>query len=266
MPQEGDPSQDGSHAARARRTGYWAWSQQPLHVLVFLTPFVILFEIGSLRYLVDEAGRLETIRAKRLISGFFEVFGPTGLLLPGVALLLTLLIWHWLTPRARWRVRPPVLGRMLLESIAWVLPFLVLSVLLGALGIGASSHAATALAGTGPGIYDQPWPARLTIAIGAGIYEELLFRLIGFALVHAIVVDLARASERTGQWAAILITSLAFAAYHFDHWPAPIGPLTYYLVAGLYFAALYSVRGLGIATGTHALYDAAVLVALPGLS
>jgi len=264
-PRTGERRDSGGKSA----SGYWALSTQPWHVLLFLTPFVIAFEAGSLRYLFDaSSGRLETIKAKRLISGFFEVFGPTGLLLPGIALLTVLLIWHAMT-RTSWRVRWGVLGFMAIESLWWVLPLLLVASIVLALSSGA--HGAESLSGlvaTGSGAganLAQPWPARLTIAIGAGLYEEMLFRFIGFAVVHAVVVDLLKLSERTGWLAAILVTSIAFAAYHPEAWEAPLERGVYYLFAGVYLAVLYSARGLGIATATHACFDAAVMVLFPAL-
>ena len=64
---------------------------------------------------------------------------------------------------------------------------------------------------------------------------------------------------------AIVVTSLAFSAAHYDFVtpygePFALASFAFRLVAGGFFAILFVYRGFGIAAGTHALYD--VLVAL----
>jgi membrane protease YdiL (CAAX protease family) len=119
-----------------------------------------------------------------------------------------------------------------------------------------------------PGINALSDQALITISIGAGLYEELLFRMLGIALLHIIFVDLARMSDKWGTGLAILISAAAFAVYH--DVTAPSGDLQItkalsLLCAGGYFGLLYIFRGFGIVVGVHALYDIAVLVGLPRL-
>lgn len=270
----------GSAAGPRGPRTYAYLSTRPLHILVFLLPLVILYETGSAFYLVDpSSGMGETIRARSLLAQFFEAFGAVGLFLPGVALVTVLLVWQVLT-RDSWRVRWPVPAGMFMESCVLMLPILVLSAVVNRLAIGPGREIAAALVGgagagsgggvgAGHGLLELPWQARLTISIGAGIYEELLFRMIGIAAIHMVLVDVARVKEGIGRALAVIISAAAFALYHDISSPSGQTDLwraVFYLGAGLYFGVVFLFRGFGIVVGAHALYDVMVLVMFPTLA
>lgn len=251
--------------------GYLELAKRPLHVLVFLLPLVVLYEVGSVVNLADAAnGTVETIRAHSILLGFFQDFGVFGRFLPGLALVAVLLAWHILN-EDRWRIRPGVIGGIAVESLVWTIPLVVLMALVQYAGGGADG-AGVAAQWTGPllsgpsSMAEMSWQARLTISIGAGIYEELLFRMIGIAALHMVLVDLARLSERAGIILAVLASAIAFAVYH-DITTAGGGidamKAAVLVCAGLYFGAVYLTRGFAVVVGVHALYDVFVLVILP---
>ncbi len=252
----------GSRATKGplRPPETYGWlSTRPLHVLVFLLPLLLLYEIGSILYLTDPTSHtVETIRAHRLLGGFFEAFGVGGFFLPGMLIIVVLVLWHVLE-RDRWKVRPSVLGMMLGESAVWTLPLLVLW------QIVATAAPKAGLAGVEPtDLGALSTSARLTISIGAGLYEELLFRLAGIALVHAIASDIAKLKPSTSAVVSVVGTAVAFALYHVTpgagiDWVV----LIFHFLAGLYLGGLYVWRGFGVVVATHALYDVVVLVLLP---
>ena len=236
-------------------------SQRPLYVLVFLLPLIAVFEIGA-----STAHITHTIRAHKGLSEFFNWFGAGGLHVPAILTVVVLLVWHVLSSD-RWRIRSSVLAGMVLECVAWTAPLLVLGLILKrALGLdgGVAAPPAAAIAGaaTAAGGTYPAWFAPLAMALGAGVYEEVLFRLVGMALVHIAVVDVGGFSDLAGKVTGVIVTSLLFAGYHQVMGPAGIDwPLaTYYFAAGVYFGIVYLARGLGIAVGVHALYDVVVLL------
>ncbi len=115
----------------------------------------------------------------------------------------------------------------------------------------------------------------LLLDLGAGVYEELVFR---FLLIRALIFILRADpwhvffSENDRAPAAfwkiagpltvvVLASSTAFALYH--HWGSEAEPLTtglflFRFVAGLLLALVYFFRGLGMAVYTHAFYDVLV--------
>lgn len=284
-------------AARGtQRDDYWFLSTRPLHAFAFLLPLVVLYELGSIFYLHDlNAGMRTTVRAENLLRVFFDNFGDFALFIPGLTVLLVLLIWH-IVVKDRWQLKPMVMLGMYLEAALWALPLLVLASILSHAHSSGLSHApsssfAAAALQTKSGLLEMPWPARATVSLGAGIYEELVFRLAGLAIAHAVFsLILTNGLKLHDHWAkglAILVTAVAFAFYHdvlisggrpmsVTTWLTLLtsGNLSafidavlwrqvlFFTLAGAFFAAIYLWRGFGIVVGTHAAYDLAVLVFL----
>lgn len=100
----------------------------------------------------------------------------------------------------------------------------------------------------------------IVMSLGAGFYEELLFRVALFG-VGAWVVKIMLGTGPTGLavlagWA--IASSIAFSAWHH------VGPLSdafdtevfvYRAACGLVLTAIYALRGFAPAVWTHTLYD-----------
>ncbi|MEM7244195.1 MAG: CPBP family intramembrane glutamic endopeptidase [Acidobacteriota bacterium] len=105
----------------------------------------------------------------------------------------------------------------------------------------------------------------LCLALGAGIYEELLFRVLLYGLVLSgirLLLPSPRGAERPS-WLqvglAVIVTSLAFAlAHHLGEEPITWHAVSFRFLAALYLTTLYALRGLGIAVTAHAAYDVLV--------
>lgn len=260
---------------------YLRLSTRPLHILVFLLPLILFYEAAAAFHVIGAEGVEETIRARRILADFFRVFDVGGIYLPGILVFVVLLLWQILT-KDPWRVRGRVLWLMLLEALVWTPPMLVLGQVLyklmsGSIGAvppvsaGLELLAATAqgLGVTDPGAdyAARPLMARAAIAVGAGLYEEMLFRMVGIALFHLILVDLIGMGQRKGTMLAVLFAACAFAFYHDVTGSGAAASVRwadagFYIFAGVYFGAVYVWRGFGVVVAVHAIYDLAVLVFL----
>jgi membrane protease YdiL (CAAX protease family) len=169
-------------------------------------------------------------------------------LLPS-AMIICLLAWHHLA-RQPWTCRAPILGGMYLESCC-------LAGVLVVLASGWMWHFATPVATSVAG--GHPHWATLVTYLGAGIYEEVFFRLLLLSGVATICRAMGMGSLASGT-VGVGLSSLLFALAHYQTL-VPQGEIlnaaTFYfrLCAGLLFGALYWNRGFGIAVGTHAAYD-----------
>lgn len=231
------------------REGYIAATHRPIHILLFLLPLIVAYEFASL---IAEPGTATTggIAAERALTRVFEAFGAVGPHTPAIALVVVLVIWQILVGRG-WKPKPVVLFGMGFESALASLPLVVVGSLL-------SPGAVAVLAGAEPA---NELITRLHIAVGAGIYEELLFRLVGIAAAHFLLQDLLRLPQGIATAGAVVLTALAFALYHDPFSREQGGRLfAFYLVAGLYFGTLFVARGFGIVVASHALYDVFALV------
>jgi membrane protease YdiL (CAAX protease family) len=230
--------------------GYLRESSRPLVSLVFALPLMLVYEAGVLALGPAAVRNGADVYMRRILDvlDFGHYF-----LLPLVTCAI-LLGWHHVN-RDRWQFSLKVLPVMFVESIAWALLLLAAWRLQGLMGDAPLAVKA------GPGPDAALW-ARVVAFCGAGLYEELLFRLI---LLSALigVIRLAGGSPRATVVAAVLVTSLIFAAAHYRPFTPGgdtlawenSGRFLFRFLAGVFFAVLFVRRGFGIAAASHAFYD-----------
>jgi hypothetical protein len=241
---------------------YWQQSRRPLTCLVFVAPLLLLYE-GGVLWLGPQAMRNGAdvwLRQFLDLLGFGQYF-----LLPALTVAI-LLGWHHTTAQ-KWQVVPGVLYAMFAECFLLGLVLVVIARLQGALlsmflsappdwPVQASMSAAIGAGG------------KLIAFFGAGIYEEVLFRLTLLPLA-AWGLRLSGLGPRQALVGAVVATSLVFSAAHYvgphgQTWE--ISSFVFRSVAGGFFAVLFVYRGFGIAAGTHALYDILVGLLLHGIT
>lgn len=191
-----------------------------------------------------------SLAAKQILQWFFSLFGATGFYLPGAALLVVLFVMH-IASHQPWKVLPQPLLGMAGESVLLAIPLLFLNRWLPSLwAITSASGVENARVADG---LDN-----LLLSVGAGLYEEMVFRLIVITLITIVVVDIARVRQVTGVALAVIVSSLLFAAHHYhpigaDAWSSK--EFAFRAAAGAYLAAVFVVRGFGLAVGCHVIYD-----------
>ena len=236
---------------------YWATSRSHRHSLLFALPLLLLYELLEAVAPVRTSGGVIRNGADVLLTGLFTwLLGPRGPLV-FMALVIGGALWLIVRDKKGGRVSASTLAAMLGESIVLALMFgLVVGTATAQLVGPLRSLAA------GGGLDGGPL-SRLTLSLGAGLYEELLFRVVIVALLALGFRLLFGASRTTAGVAATIIGALMFSAFHYI---GPFGePLrlescVFRALAGLAFSALYLTRGFGITAWTHALYDVAVLL------
>lgn len=105
---------------------------------------------------------------------------------------------------------------------------------------------------------------RIVVSAGAGFHEELVFRLLILGGLAWLLSP--RLGRLTAGGIALLFSSLLFAlAHHVGAGSEELtaGAFAYRSLAGLYFGAIYLLRGFSVAAWTHALYDLYVLSFTP---
>jgi membrane protease YdiL (CAAX protease family) len=229
---------------------YARQSRRPLVSLAFVAPLLVAYEVGVL--IVPAAMRNGAdVWLRRLL----DTLGFGGYFLLPVLTVAALLAWHH-TTRQPWKVPGGVLPVMLIESALFSLALVGVARLHGFVltAIGCDP-VTTQLLAVGSNGWQQL--ARIVAFLGAGVYEEVLFRLL--LLPTAIwLIRVAGGSRRTQIVGAIVATSLLFALAHYVGrfgdslvWST----FTFRFSAGVFFAVLFVWRGFGIAAGAHALYD-----------
>ena len=217
---------------------------RPLEALVFLLPLILFYELVSITHQQDR------VIAFDLLRRFFELFGHAGMWAPGLGVIVILLATQIASGR-KWSIRWSRVGLMYCEATVLAVPLLVLYWTIPLAGAESVST----------GLLD-----RIAMGIGAGIYEELVFRLVIVSLVVMIGVDLLRFGRVPVAVTAIILSSLAFAAHH--HRPIGVepfdaAPFAFRTVAGMYLAIIFWYRGYGPAAGCHAAYNVALACLAP---
>lgn len=243
----------------ATRSGYYHASRAPRYSLTFVLPLLVLYEVLAVIVNQDVTEGLRNGADVLLKSLFVALAGTRGPLIFGIILVGIIM---WLVIRDR-RAHPGKLqGRvfagMMLESVVLALALGVVVGMLTAQVVGA-------MPGLAAGPFEEGgWVAGLMISLGAGLYEELLFRVL---LVSALLL-LARRVLGLGPVAAgvvgVLGGALIFSSFHYigPYGDAlEVGSFVFRTIAGLVFSGLYVTRGFGITAWTHALYDVFLITA-----
>jgi hypothetical protein len=142
---------------------------------------------------------------------------------------------------------------MLLESAIYALTLgsSIILVMERLLGFDPGLSLAAAVAGIGRG------GEHLVMALGAGVHEELVFRLGGMAGGAALLKLLGIRHSWAVVGALVISSALFSAAHHIgphgDPWQLSV--FTYRALAGAIFGLIFYFRSLAHAVYTHFLYD-----------
>lgn len=162
--------------------------------------------------------------------------------------------------RQREELHPRVLPLMLLESAVYaVFVGAVVNAMIDVTGL-KGILAAGAGADAHPGLI-----TKLVLSAGAGLYEELVFRLFLMGGLFFAMHKLGKLPRFASAAVALVVSSLIFSAvHHLGNMGEPftMGAFVFRFFAGVVFAAIFQARGFAIAAWTHALYDVWVMVVL----
>jgi hypothetical protein len=99
--------------------------------------------------------------------------------------------------------------------------------------------------------------AKMTLAVGAGIYEELLFRFFLISLLILIFDKLAGGKRSVYTVLAVAIAAILFSAFHYigGREAFAFDSFIFRFYAGAILGALFVARGIGVTSYTHAIYN-----------
>jgi hypothetical protein len=230
---------------------YLSAVRHPWPIAVVLVPLLGAYEIGVARLTGANGESLRAGIDLWIRKWLAENGGYPPILIPGTVLGLLLLWTAW-----KWKDRPEnvftaVFG-IALEGVAFGLGLWALCL-----------NAPTLLERAGlPAAAIGESDARIITFLGVGLYEEIIFRLIGFALL-ARVIQVALIPALIARPAALVASAAAFALAHHFVQSDPFVPAVFLtrMLIGIYCGLLLWWRGLGVAVLAHVAYD--VMVGLP---
>ncbi len=281
---------------------YFERTSQPIYAIVFLLPFIVFYELGTIlintdllrHYWQGRVVAFSWVQEFLAHIGFGSKFAWAATPLAVVVILIAL----QLASRKQWRFWFGDILPMAVECILLAVPLIVLSMFLSGSGqrqgdINEFANSAVQIEADavlscssvandgspapllpseeGKGTEDSgdegKWQgllANIVTGIGAGIYEELIFRLILIIGLMMLFQDVLRLGHKSSIILSVLISAALFSAYHhivylegrfIQSTPFNWTEFGFRTIAGIYFAVLFAIRGFGITAGAHAFYD-----------
>jgi Type II CAAX prenyl endopeptidase Rce1-like len=232
---------------------YWAVTRRPLPCLLFVGPLLAAYELG-VYYVGGSHADAWRSGADAWMRHGLSALGLTDQWFPPFCLAIALLVWQSAQAR-HWRFPPIALCGMAIESVVLAVALVGMSKLVD-LGLESLERGPTTVLQAGPGANEQPL-ALLIGYLGAGVYEEALFRLLLVPLLYALL-RLSQAPKVLASTLAVTASALLFSLAH--HAGMPGEAFTWFAfifrwMAGVYFAWVFVLRGFGVAVGTHTAYD-----------
>ena len=229
---------------------YWNYSKNPFYSIIFALPLLIAYEIMMFTFNHSDIIGLRN-GADVLFRQFFGIFNVYGFYVVGLVVILALMVaYHFNFKRSR---RPQFEARffilMFLESCLYAI-----IMYFGVTRVGN----VLMLSGNG-----QTTREVIVLALGAGIYEEFIFRVILITGFLFFFKDILKINDSVASGIAMICASFLFALFHY------LGPFGEALEfrsfairfgAGLFLSLLYVLRGYGITAYTHTFYDLIMIV------
>jgi len=223
---------------------YQRKTRDPATVALAVVPLVLVYGLGLLQASAAARSGVDVVSGA-LLSRF-----PTVTYV-GVQLAIAVLLVVF----ALFRRQEPV-G----HHIGWAAPSVaeacVWGSLLGAIVLFVLEE--TTL--LGPLVVPGELVDRIVLSAGAGLHEELVFRLLMLPTVSLLLERLVGLSHAAAMAGAVIVSSVAFAgAHHLAGEPFDGFVFAFRTVAGLVFAALFVWRGFAVSAWAHAAYDFSAL-------
>ncbi|MCI0498118.1 MAG: CPBP family intramembrane metalloprotease [Planctomycetales bacterium] len=246
-------------------------TSRPVYALVYLLGFLLIFLVGT--FLIQPATLSQSLAEPQVrVVAFLWVqnimeylgFSTRAALIATPLVVVVILAALQTTSKTPWRVKPADFLLMAGECLLLSIPLIVLSLLLNRSGPQANAAVAGLSAAAGNQLLVD-----MVTGIGAGIYEELIFRLVLICLLMLMFQDIFRLEKKPSIVLSVVISAVLFSIHHHFFYANgrfyqgdtfTLGKFVFRAMAGIYFAVLYAVRGFGITAGTHAVYN--VLAAL----
>ena len=213
---------------------YFLQTRSSFYSFLFTIPLFFIYEVGILFLSTDD---ILVVRngADFLMRSILESFGIFGLYGLGAIFLIGFIVTYiyFFNDKSNKSIRVDYLFIMVFESVCWAL---VLYFLL-------SKFMLVLMNPIGKTITQQ-----VTLAVGAGIYEEFFFRVMLISGLTGIIGFVFLWSEKVRKATALIIAAGIFSAFHFvgdygDFFSMELFLLRFF--AGIVLGILYIARGFG---------------------
>ena len=230
---------------------YYRSSKSTFYSFLFAVPLIMTYELAAF---VLNKSDIEGLRngADVVTKQILSLFGMAGFYGLSILVLIILVALYFRELKDKeFNLKYRFLFIMLAESLLYAVLF------------GFIVGKITSIILQSPTSFNFKY--QLVLSLGAGVYEEFLFRVVLitlFALIFTKVVGLKRS---TSLGFAVIISSLIFSGFHYVGIfgePFFLQTFVFRFIGGLVLSILYVVRGFGITAYTHSFYDLLIVTGL----
>ena len=241
----------GNSSSLPLKSAYQTETLRPIVSLVFIVPILLVYELACIGF--DQTAIRTGV--DQWLHQFLSTMGIGPVIVLPILTAGVLLFLHHRNGD-NWQMHPKTFLAMLVESAGLGM---ILFFAARAYHLFAYDLEVTAVACSIAGESNRHWLGDTFGYFGAGIYEELIFRLLllpGLIVLFSKFLD----RKRTAMLLGLLVTSLLFAISHYNIInPAgtsfELSSFVFRFLASVLFCVIFIYRGFGIAVGTHVAYD-----------
>ncbi len=225
---------------------YLAESRSFYYSLFLVSPLLIIYEAGTVRLFANRPFELRNA-ADAFLRFILEQVGiePGHYFSLIFFIVLALVLFMGIYREGSRPLISIVFPMMLVEGLIWGFALVVVLQSIASLTLGVTP--------------DQQGLTQINLALGAGLYEELVFRVILISAIGMIFKHGFSWNKRTASWAGLMGAAAIFAGFHLFtevfEWSAFIQRFA----GGLLLGLLYLNRGYGLAVYGHVFYNLIIL-------
>lgn len=222
---------------------YLEETRKPVYSLILVLPFLLVYQLGIWFFDSKVVNGGDAI-IKRLLLHI-----PVNSAFAGVLVLAACFIVWQIKTKASLKVDSGKVGWLFVESLLFA------ELLYHLMGWISQNTTFCVPAAPRHGLLE------LALYCGAGVYEELVFRVLLLSLLMLICTKLFHMPEFHAAIWSVVVGAVLFSLFHYigtfgDPWN--FAGFLQRAFAGLYFAVLFVTRNFGVACAAHALYDVRV--------
>ncbi|MBI4569905.1 MAG: CPBP family intramembrane metalloprotease [Planctomycetes bacterium] len=252
------PKGKAAASADAKVRGYFADTRNLATGYLFVLPLLVLYEVGIQTSNSD--------RVNAVGDGFQYLAEKVGHNVLNVVLACGFIVAFLYNRSTQGRTNVVHIAPLILEAATYAFLIGIFAWAFGRMPVNSLADMA------GKVSWDRELGINLLLSLGAGVYEETLFRLVLIGALLWLAREALKHSEpdeHTPYLVAVFTGAVLFALAHHVAFgdggglrllPIDARPFVFRAVCGVFFGALYLMRGFAAAVYAHALYDVLVCV------
>ena len=228
-------------------------------------PLFVMYELLIMFINGDRVGQIR-VGADVWIKQLLALVGANGMWALAAVVLVSGIVVFVKERKQRVPIKPAYLGWMIGESAIYaVVVAFIVSIAVGMMfSVSMASFVPALVQNAAP---NQPGTmTMLVLSIGAGLYEELIFRVVLVGGLFLILNNFL-GKRNTAYIIAAVIGAFIFSGVHYIGALGDVFTLssfTFRFLFGLALNVIFLLRGFGVAAWTHAIYDILVVSQLLG--